>query len=165
MENVQIQIMGDGHVEARADSVEAPADAGQAGVPPTPGGWHIIVEEVHRVWNINEEEIPRKIAALLRRFRESGYVTLYVHTTWGHCRVTKFIVLSENGNFLDDGKWVDNSSHRNVHKYKVMRREEFLAKYAGKRLVAYAYVSPSCNQAKQFSFRVVFRVVVGGQEL
>ena len=161
MVSVEVQVRGGGCVEGCVEAAETPA-AAQAGVPPAPGGWHVVVEEVLKAWNIDEEEIPGEVAAFLRRYKENGkdYVTLYVHTTWGSCRVTKFIVLADSGEFLNDGKWVDNSSRRNVHKYKVMREEEFLAKYAGKRLIAYAYVSPSCNQAKQYSFRVIFRVVV-----
>ena len=149
---------GEPNREGRNVSGETPAAAAPAGVPPTPGGWRVEVLEVEKAWNIEEESIPEKIRNLLLAYGD-GYVTLYYHDTWGSCRVTKFIVLNRDGSYLNEGKWIDRSSRRNTHRYKIVKEEEFLEKYAGKELVAYAYVSPSCNASRQFSFRAVFRVV------
>jgi hypothetical protein len=129
-------------------------------VPPTPGGGLTVDVEVVRIekrWNIASSEVPEVIAKMLRRYGDN-HVVVYYHTTWGSCRVTKFVVLNVDGSYLPDGEWIDNSSRKNVHKWKVIPVEEFIAKYAGKELLAYCYVSPSCNKSKEFSFRAVFRV-------
>ena len=147
--------------EGCVDSETTPAAAAPAGVPRTPGGWRVEVVKVEKAWNVEEESIPEKIANLLLAYG-NGYVTLYYHDTWGSCRVTKFVVLNPDGSYLNEGKWIDRSSRRNTHRYKIVKEEEFLGKHAGKELVAYAYVSPSCNASRQFSFRAVFRVVPHG---
>ena len=146
--------------EGREASAPTPAAAAAVGVPPTPGGWRVEVLEVEKAWNVEEEMIPTEIMNLLRAYGD-GYIAVYYHDTWGSCRVTKFIVLNRDGSYLD-GKWMDRSSRRNAHRYKIVKEEEFLKKYAGKELIAYAYVSPSCNSARRFSFRAVFRVVPHG---
>jgi hypothetical protein len=126
-------------------------------VPPTPGGGLTVeVVRIEKRWNIASSEIAEVIEKMLRSYG-NGYIVLFYHTTWGSCRVTKFVVLNVDGSYLD-GEWIDNSSRKNVHKWKVISIEEFIAKYAGKELLAYCYVSPSCNKSKEFSFRVVFRV-------
>ena len=147
--------------EGRECAAETPA-AAQAGVPPTPGGGITVeVVRVEKRWNIATENIADAIARMLRSYGD-GYVTLYYHTTWGSCRVTKFVVLDADGTYLPDGEWVDSSSRRNVHKWKVVTLQDFLAKYAGRELLAYLYVSPSCNKSKQYSFRAVFRITRTG---
>jgi hypothetical protein len=123
-------------------------------------GFTVEVVRVERRWNVATDDIAGTIERLLRSYRD-GYVSLYYHTTWGSCRVTKFVVLGANGSYLPDGEWIDSSSRRNVHKWKIMPLDEFLEKYAGKELLAYLYVSPSCNKSKQYSFRAVFRVRAG----
>jgi len=143
-------------------AAETPASAAQAGVPPAPGGG-ITVEVVRVVkkWNISSEGVADAIAKMLRSYGGS-YIVLFHYTTWGSCRVTKFLVMNVDGSYLPDGEWVDNSSNKNANKWKIMLLEEFISKYAGRELLAYCYVSPSCNKSKQFSFRAVFRVVKAG---
>jgi hypothetical protein len=148
-------------------AAETPASAAQAGVPPAPGGGisvEVIRVEVIRVekrWNIPTEDIAGKIASMLKSYG-NDQVTLFYHSTWGSCRVTKFIVMSTDGSYIPDGEWIDNSSNKNANKWKIMPLDEFMEKYAGKELLAYLYVSPSCNKSKRFSFRAVFRVVRAG---
>jgi hypothetical protein len=153
--------MGERCEEGRDYVAETPSQAAQEGVPPTPGG-SIIVEviKVEKRWNIATEDIAEKILGMLRSYGE-GYAVLFHYTTWGSCRVTKFLVMNADGSYLDDGEWIDNSSNKNANKWKIMPLQEFLSKYAGKELLAYLYVSPSCNKSKQFSFRVIFRVRAG----
>jgi hypothetical protein len=67
--------------------------------------------------------------------------------------------MNVDGTYIDDGEWDDRGSRKNANKWKVMKLGDFLEKYAGKELIAFLYVSPSCNKSKQFSFRVIFRVV------
>jgi len=162
MECVEVQVRGGGCVEARAEAAETPAAAGQAGVPPTPGGWHVEIVRIEKRWNIGRESIEGVVEYFLKLYESRGQVVLFYHETWGSCRETKFIVLNADGSYLQEGEWINNSSRKNAHVRKLMPVEEFLAKYAGKELIAYVYDSPSCNKAKQFSFRVTFRVVVDG---
>ena len=124
-------------------------------------GFTVEVVRVERRWNVATEDIAGTIERLLRSYGD-GYVSLYYHTTWGSCRVTKFLVMDADGTYLPDGEWMDNSSRRNVHRWKIMPLDEFLEKYAGRDLLAYCYVSPSCNKSKQFSFKAVFRVLRAG---
>jgi hypothetical protein len=156
---------GDGCIEeGREVSTPTPAAAVQAGVPPTPGGepvFEIEVVKIEKKWNIANGEIAKKIKDFILSYQK-GYAVLYNYDTWGSCRVTKFIVMNADGSYLDDGEWIDESSRKNAHKWKVMPLQDFLAKYAGKELLTYCYVSPSCNKSKQYSFRAVFRVVVDG---
>jgi hypothetical protein len=148
--------------EGRECAPATPSPAAREGVPPTPQGAGISVEVVRVVkkWNISSDEIAEKIERLLKGYRD-GYVALFHHSTWGSCRVTKFLVLGADGSYIPDGEWIDNSSNKNANKWKVMPLDEFLEKYAGRELLAYCYVSPSCNKSKQYSFRAVFRVRAG----
>jgi hypothetical protein len=158
-------LRGDGCMEDRVEGTVTPAGAVQAGAPATPPAgtldFEVEVVRVEKKWNIANGEIAEKIKKSILSYRE-GYAVLYNYDTWGSCRVTKFIVMNADGSYLDDGEWFDESSRKNVHKRKVMPLQDFLAKYAGKELLAYCYVSPSCNKSKQYSFRAVFRVVVNG---
>ena len=153
---------GDGCVEAgRKVSTETPA-APQAGAPATPPagtlGFDIEIVKIEKKWNIKADEIAGKIKDMILSYGD-GYATLFHHSTWGSCRVTKFLVMNADGTYLDDGEWDDHSSRKNVNKWKIMPLKDFLAKYAGKELSAFLYVSPSCNKSKQYSFRVLFKVV------
>ena len=146
--------------EGCVDSVETPAAAAPAGVPRTPGGsFDLELVEVERAWNIEESEILEKIRRLMAAYPDPRYVTTYYRDTWGSCRVTKFILLEENGAYIP-GKWFDRSSRRNVHAYWVIEKSEFAKRYAGKVLVASAFVQPSCNASRRYSFRAKVRVVV-----
>jgi len=148
--------------EGCVDSEATPAAAAPVGVPAQPpAGWKVEVAKVEKAWNIRKGDIAEEIEKFLKLYEREGQITLFYHDTWGSCRRVKFVVLNADGSYLQEGEWINNSSRKNAHIRKVMPVEEFM-KYAGKELVAYAYVSPSCNKAKQFSFRAVFRVVVDG---
>jgi hypothetical protein len=121
----------------------------------------IIVElvKIEKRYNIKPEDIPSQVKKYLFA-SDNGVkkVLLYSHDTWGSCREWKSILLNPDGSYIKDGEWVDNSSRKNAHKYKVMDLNEFLEKYRGKELVMYVHESPSCNSSKEFSFRVVVRI-------
>jgi hypothetical protein len=119
------------------------------------------VVKIEKRWNIANGDIADTIARMLRSYGDN-HVVLYYHTTWGSCRETKFLVMNTDGTYLPDGEWIDNSSRKNIHKWKLMPLDEFINKYAGRELLAYCHVSPSCNKSKEFSFRAVFRVVRAG---
>jgi hypothetical protein len=155
-------LKGDGCIEGREVSAETPAGAATAGAPATPPAgkpeFAIEIVKIEKKWNISKEEIAEKIKDMLLSY-EDGYVVLYCHTTWGSCRVTKFLIMNADGTYIDEGEWADHSSKKNVKKWKIMPLKDFITKYAGKELSAFLYVSPSCNKSKQFSFRVTFRVI------
>jgi len=152
-------------MEGCVEEVETPANAAQVGVPQTPGGsldvFDLELVEVERAWNIEESEILEKIRRLMAAYPDTRYVTTYFRDTWGSCRVTKFILLEENGAYIP-GKWFNRSSRRNVHAYWVTEKNEFVKRYAGKVLVASVFVQPSCNASRRYSFRAKVRVVPGG---
>jgi hypothetical protein len=122
----------------------------------------IDVVKILKRWNISESDIVDKIKEYMFNNERvgNGYVILYRHDEWGSCREWKSILLNIDGSYIDAGEWIDMSSSNNAHKYKVMLLSEFIEKYANKELMIYVYESPSCNKAKQFSFKVVFKVVV-----
>jgi len=155
-------LKGDGCIEDRVESTETPAAAVQAGAPATPPAgepvFDIEIVKIEKKWNIKADEIAGKIKDMILSYGD-GYATLFHHSTWGSCRVTKFLIMNADGTYIDDGEWDDHSSRKNVNKWKIMPLKDFLTKYAGKELSAFLYVSPSCNKSKQFSFRVVFKVV------
>jgi myo-inositol-1-phosphate synthase len=117
------------------------------------------VVKIEKRYNIKPEEIPSQVKKYLFA-SEDGVkkVLLYSHDTWGSCREWKSIVLNSDGSYIDDGEWINQSSRKNAHKYKVMKLEEFLEKYRGKELIIYVHESPSCNKSKEFSFRAVVRI-------
>ena len=119
----------------------------------------IEIVKIEKRYNIKPEEIPSQVKKyLLASYDGVKKVLLYSHDTWGSCREWKSIILNSDGSYIQDGEWIDNSSRKNVHKYKVMDLNEFLEKYRGKELVMYVHESPSCNKSKEFSFRAVVRV-------
>jgi hypothetical protein len=122
----------------------------------------IEVVKILKRWNISESNIVGEIKAYLFANKRvgKGYVTLYRHDEWGSCREWKSIVMNIDGSYIDAGEWIDMSSNKNAHKYKVMALSEFIEKYANKELMIYVYESPSCNKSNQFSFKAVFKVVV-----
>jgi hypothetical protein len=121
----------------------------------------IEIVKVLKKWNISESNIVDKIKEyLFANERVKGYVALYSHDEWGSCREWKHVVMNIDGSYIDDGEWIDMSSSKNEHKYKVMKIGEFLNKYGGRELMIYVYESPSCNKSKQYSFKAVFKVVV-----
>jgi len=119
----------------------------------------IEIVKIEKRYNIKPEEIPSQVKKyLFASYDGVKKVVLYSHDTWGSCREWKSILLNSDGSYIDDGEWVDNSSHKNAHKYKIMDMQMFLEKYRGKELVMYVHESPSCNKSKEFSFRAVVRV-------
>jgi hypothetical protein len=153
---------GDGCIEDRVESTATAPAAVQGAVPAAPpAGFDIEITRVEKKWNIVNGEIASKIKDMLLSYGD-GYAALYCHITWGSCRVTKFLIMNVDGTYLPDGEWVDHSSRKNVKKWKIMPLRDFIIKYAGKELSAFLYVSPSCNNSKQYSFRVIFKVVVNG---
>jgi hypothetical protein len=121
----------------------------------------IEIVKVLKKWNISESDIPNKIREyMFDNERVKGYVALYSHDEWGSCREWKHVVALPTGEYIPDGEWMDKSSQKNEHKYKVITFEEFMEKYANKELMIYVYESPSCNTSRQFSFKAVFKVVV-----
>jgi hypothetical protein len=155
-------LKGDGCIEDREVSTPTPAGAATAGAPATPPAgeldFEIEIVKIEKKWNISKDEIASKVKDMLLSYG-NGYITLFHHSTWGSCRVTKFLVMNVDGSYLPEGEWIDNSSRKNVKKWKVMKLDEFISKYAGRELSAFLYVSPSCNKSKQFSFRATFRVI------
>jgi hypothetical protein len=113
--------------------------------------------KIEKRYNINAEDILKQVKAYLFSY-DKNKITLYRHDTWGSCREWKSILMV-NDNYIPDGEWVNNSSRKNAHKYKVMDLQMFLEKYRGKELVMYVRESPSCNASKEFSFRVVVRII------
>ena len=122
----------------------------------------IEVVKILKRWNISESAIIGEIKAYLfaNRRVSKDYVTLYSHDEWGSCREWKHVVALPTGEYIPDGEWIDMSSNKNAHKYKVMALSEFIEKYANRELMIYVYESPSCNKSNQFSFKAVFKVVV-----
>jgi hypothetical protein len=112
--------------------------------------------KVEKRYNIKPEDILNKVKEYMF---DGENVHLYLHNTWGSCREWKSIVLNSDGSYIQDGEWINKSSRKNVHKYKVMNLKGFLEKYRGKELIIYVYESPSCNASKEFSFRVVVRIL------
>jgi hypothetical protein len=153
---------GDGCVEDRVESAVTPAAAVQVGVPATsPAGepvFDIEVVKIEKKWNIKADGIASKIKDMILSHGD-GYAVLFHHSTWGSCRVVKFLIMNVDGSYLPDGEWDDHSSRKNANKWKIMPLKDFITKYAGKELSAFLYVSPSCNKSRQFSFRAIFKVV------
>jgi hypothetical protein len=113
--------------------------------------------KVEKRYNIKPEDILNQVKAYLFSY-DKNKITLYRHDTWGSCREWKSILMV-NDNYIPDGEWVNNSSRKNAHKYKVMDLQMFLEKYRGKELIMYVHESPSCNSSKEFSFRAVVRII------
>jgi hypothetical protein len=120
----------------------------------------IEIVRVEKRYNIKPEDIFSEVKKYLFA-SEDGVkkVLLYSHDTWGSCREWKSILLNSDGSYINDGEWVDKSSHKNAHKYKVMDLQPFLEKYRGKELIIYVHESPSCNKSREFSFRAVVRIL------
>ena len=118
----------------------------------------IEIVKIEKRYNIKPEEIPSQVKNYLFA-NGTEKVLLYRHDTWGSCREWKSILLHPDGSYINGGEWVDNSSRKNAHKYKVMDLQEFLEKYRGKELVMYVHESPSCNKSREFSFRVVVKII------
>ena len=114
------------------------------------------IVEILKRWNISESAIKDVIKYYL--VDNSKYIILYRHETWGSCREWKHVVMNEDGSYINDGEWIDNSSRKNAHKRKIIDVSKFLEKYGGKNLMIYVYESPSCNKSKEFSFKAIFRV-------
>jgi hypothetical protein len=120
----------------------------------------IEIVKIEKRYHIKPEEIPSQVKKYLFASDDGvKKVLLYSHDTWGSCREWKSILLNADGSYISDGEWVDQSSRKNAHKYKIMDLNEFLEKYRGKELIMYVHESPSCNPSKEFSFRVVVRVL------
>jgi hypothetical protein len=115
--------------------------------------------KIEKRYNINAEDIIKQVKAYLFSYDDKSRIVLYKHDTWGSCREWKSIVLNSDGSYIPEGEWIDNSSRKNAHKYKIMTLEKFLEKYRGKELVIYVHESPSCNSSKEFSFRAVVRII------
>jgi len=143
--------------EKIVESVETQA---QTQVP-----FRVEVVKVLKKWNISEGAIKGVIKYYLmdynNKYNTNKYVSLYSHETWGSCREWKHVVMNEDGSYLEGGEWIDNSSRKNAHKWKIMEVQSFLEKYAGKNLLIYVHESPSCNKSREFSFKAIFRVVRG----
>jgi hypothetical protein len=122
----------------------------------------IEVVKILKRWNISESAVADKIKEYMfaNERVSKEYVTLYRHDEWGSCREWKSVVMNIDGSYIPDGEWIDKSSSKNEHKYKVMLLSEFIEKYVNRELVIYVYESPSCNKSKQFSFKAIFKVVV-----
>ncbi|MCC6056346.1 MAG: hypothetical protein LM583_06695 [Desulfurococcaceae archaeon] len=114
--------------------------------------------KIEKRYNINAEDILKQVKAYLFSYDDKSRIVLYKHDTWGSCREWKSILLNADGSYISDGEWVDQSSRKNAHKYKIMDLNEFLEKYRGKELIMYVHESPSCNPSKEFSFRVVVKI-------
>ena len=117
--------------------------------------------KVIKRWNIKAEDIPSDLEYwLMGLAREKGYsdsILTYYHSTWGSCRRWKVVIMipGQDGNIeYPPGEWLDASSNKNTHKYKFTR----ISDIKGRELEAYVHVSPSCNQHKEYSYRV--RVVI-----
>ena len=119
----------------------------------------IEIVKIEKRFNIKPEEILNQVKKyLFASYDGVKKVLLYSHETWGSCREWKSILLNSDGSYINEGEWVDQSSRKNAHKYKVMKLEEFLEKYRGKELIIYVHESPSCNKSREFSFRAVVRI-------
>jgi len=135
------------------------------GATPTQAGGQYKVEivEVKYKYNISidgikkflkdwvEGYIPDVSGPYMRDMGE-GNVAVYAYDTWGRCRVFK-LVATIDGQFIP-GEWVDRSSHKNAHKFKITPIENIV----GKNVELYVHESPSCNKSKEYTFRVVVRV-------
>ena len=116
--------------------------------------------EVLKKWNIDVKGIEQWVRNILSGKVPSvgggevdlGKPILYAHDTWGSCRELK-VVVTENGKFID-GTWIDSSSRRNAHKYKVGELDTLI----GKVVEIYVRYSPSCNKSRQMSFRAKVKV-------
>lgn len=126
---------------------------------PRPG---LSLVEVLKRWNIKVEDIQSDLEYwLFEKAREKGYggyILTYYHSTWGSCRRWKVVVMipGQDGVEWPQGEWLDESSRKNVHKYKFTR----ISDIKGRVLEVYVHVSPSCNPHREYSYRV--RVVVNG---
>jgi len=160
----KVPVEGGLNAKGREASGETPAAAAQAGVPAQPpAGWRVEVVKVIDAFNIDEEDIPEKILAHMKSYYyDKKYVVTYHHDTWGSCRRVKFLITFPDGTYLPDTRYRDHSSNKNAHVYRVLPIEEFLEKYAGKELKAFAFVQGSCNKANRYSFTALFRVVLDG---
>lgn len=116
--------------------------------------YEIKILNVLKKYNIMNEDIPKVLREYLNKYSDDT-ITLYFYRTWGSCREWKFVVTYEGG-YIKEGDWVDKSSHKNPYKFKIIDKDEFLQKYADKKLTAYIYVSPSCSSSGKFSFQVEF---------
>ena len=118
------------------------------------------IVEILKRWNIDMEEIEKWVQRILSGKIPSvgggeidfGKPILYAHDTWGSCRELK-VVVTENGNFID-GMWIDSSSRRNDHKYKIAD----IDKLVGKVVEIYVRYKPSCNKVRQMSFRAKVKI-------
>jgi len=118
------------------------------------------IVQVKTKYNTTEEEIKSFIEKWLRGVipaagggeRKLDGVPVYAHDTWGLCRELK-IVATVNGQFID-GEWIDNSSKKNVHKFKIAKLENLV----GKDVELFVRYSPSCNSSRFEKFRVVVRI-------
>jgi hypothetical protein len=120
----------------------------------------IEIVKIEKRYNIKPEEIPSQVKKYLFASDDGEKkVLLYSHDTWGSCREWKSILLNTDGSYIQDGEWINNSSRKNVHKYKIMDLQQFLEKYRGKELVMYVHESPSCNKSREFSFKVVVKIL------
>jgi hypothetical protein len=118
------------------------------------------IVKIEKRYNIKPDEILNQVKKYLFASDDGvKKVLLYSHDTWGSCREWKSILLNTDGSYIQDGEWIDNSSRKNAHKYKVMDLQQFLEKYRGKELVMYVHESPSCNKSREFSFRAVVRII------
>ena len=115
--------------------------------------------KIEKRYNIDTEDILKQVKAYLFSYDDKSKIVLYKHDTWGSCREWKSIVLNSDGSYIQEGEWINNSSRKNAHKYKVMDLQMFLEKYRGKELVMYVHESPSCNASKELSFRAVVRIL------
>jgi len=143
--------------QTQAQSIQVP---NQIKVETQYGEITVELVKVEKRYNIKPEDIIKQVRRYLIA-SENGVkkILLYSRDTWGSCREWKSILLNPDGSYIQDGEWIDQSSRKNAHKYKVMDLKEFLEKYRGKELVMYVHESPSCNKSKEFSFRVVVRVL------
>jgi hypothetical protein len=139
---------------------QAQAQSNQVQVKTQLGDITIEIVKIEKRYNIKPEDIPSQVKKYLFA-SDNGVkkVLLYSHETWGSCREWKSILLNPDGSYINGGEWVDNSSRKNAHKYKVMDLKEFLEKYRGNELVMYVHESPSCNKSREFSFKVVVRII------
>jgi hypothetical protein len=140
---------------------QAQTQSNQVQVKTQLGDITVELVKVEKRYNIKPEDIINQIKNYMFFASDDGEkkVLLYSHDTWGSCREWKSMVLNPDGSYINGGEWVDYSSRKNAHKYKVMDLKEFLEKYRGKELVIYVHVSPSCNPHREFSFRAVVRVL------
>ncbi|MEM1842248.1 MAG: hypothetical protein QXL19_07715 [Ignisphaera sp.] len=117
------------------------------------------VKEIVFKYNIPDTEIEKVLERVMVKkvldytpFDNSGKILTYLHRTWGSCREWKLVVFKGENEFVD-GEWVDQSSSKNVFKYKLTDLEKLPNK-----IIIYYSETPSCNQRKQFKFKVVVEV-------